>query len=61
MLKKIKSLQISGLDSLPIIEGGKGVGITNGILRVILQKLEQLALFQELTQITLTKIKNIFL
>ena len=31
MLKKIKSLQISGLDSLPIIEGGKGVGITNGI------------------------------
>lgn len=31
MLKKIKSLQISGLECLPIVEGGKGVGITNGI------------------------------
>ena len=31
MLKKIKSLSISGLECLPIVEGGKGVGITNGI------------------------------
>ncbi len=30
MLKKIKSLNISGRECLPIIEGGKGVGITNG-------------------------------
>ncbi len=31
MLKIIKSLKISGLNCLPIIEGGKGIGITNGI------------------------------
>lgn len=31
MLKKIKSSLISGLECLPIIEGGKGIGITNGI------------------------------
>ncbi|MFM7702687.1 MAG: nitronate monooxygenase, partial [Alphaproteobacteria bacterium] len=31
MIKKIKSLKISNLEVLPIIEGGKGVGITNGI------------------------------
>ena len=31
MLKKIKSLNLSGIETLPIIEGGKGVGITNGI------------------------------
>ncbi|MBU6339225.1 MAG: nitronate monooxygenase [Rickettsiales bacterium] len=31
MLKSIKSLNISGLECLPIIEGGKGVGITNGV------------------------------
>ena len=30
MLNKLKSLVISGLECLPIIEGGKGVGITNG-------------------------------
>lgn len=30
MLKKIKSLSISGVNCLPIIEGGKGVGITTG-------------------------------
>lgn len=30
MLKSIKSLKISGLDCLPIVEGGKGVGITTG-------------------------------
>ncbi len=30
MLKKIKSLVISNLECLPIIEGGKGIGITNG-------------------------------
>ncbi len=30
MLKKIKSFSISGIETLPIIEGGKGVGITNG-------------------------------
>jgi len=28
--KKIKSFSISGIETLPIIEGGKGVGITNG-------------------------------
>ena len=31
MLNKIKSHIISGKESLPIIEGGKGIGITNGI------------------------------
>ncbi len=31
MLKAIKSLKISGENCLPIIEGGKGIGITNGI------------------------------
>lgn len=31
MLKSIKSLSISGADCLPIIEGGKGVGITTGV------------------------------
>lgn len=31
MLKAIKSLKISNKNCLPIIEGGKGVGITNGI------------------------------
>lgn len=31
MLKSIKSLNISGLNCLPIIEGGKGVGVTNGV------------------------------
>ena len=31
MLKAIKSLNISGENCLPIIEGGKGIGITNGI------------------------------
>jgi len=31
LIKKIKSLKISNLEVLPIIEGGKGVGITNGI------------------------------
>jgi nitronate monooxygenase len=31
LLKKIKSLDISGLNCLPIVEGGKGVGITTGI------------------------------
>lgn len=31
MLKSIKSLNISGANCLPIVEGGKGVGITNGI------------------------------
>ena len=30
MLKKIKSLNLSGRECLPIIEGGKGVGITTG-------------------------------
>jgi nitronate monooxygenase len=30
LLKKIKSFSISGIETLPIIEGGKGVGITNG-------------------------------
>jgi hypothetical protein len=30
LLKSIKSLNISGLECLPIIEGGKGIGITNG-------------------------------
>lgn len=30
MLNKLKSLVVSGLECLPIIEGGKGVGITNG-------------------------------
>ena len=30
MQKKIKSFSISGIETLPIIEGGKGVGITNG-------------------------------
>ena len=31
MLKVIKSLEISGKNCLPIIEGGKGIGITNGV------------------------------
>jgi NAD(P)H-dependent flavin oxidoreductase YrpB (nitropropane dioxygenase family) len=31
LFKKIKSLNISGLECLPIVEGGKGIGITNGI------------------------------
>lgn len=31
MLKSIKSLNISGLECLPIVEGGKGVGVTNGV------------------------------
>ena len=31
MLKSIKSLNISGVNCLPIVEGGKGIGITNGI------------------------------
>ena len=31
MLKNIKSFSISGIETLPIIEGGKGVGITNGV------------------------------
>lgn len=31
MIKKIKSIIISGIETLPIVEGGKGVGITNGI------------------------------
>ncbi len=31
MLKKIKSYSISGAETLPIVEGGKGVGITTGI------------------------------
>ena len=31
VLKKIKSLDISGSSCLPIIEGGKGVGITTGV------------------------------
>ena len=31
MLKTIKSLLLSGIETLPIVEGGKGVGITNGI------------------------------
>lgn len=31
MLNKIKSLDISGVNCLPIIEGGKGVGITTGV------------------------------
>ena len=31
MLKKIKSYTISGKECLPIIEGGKGIGVTNGI------------------------------
>jgi nitronate monooxygenase len=31
LLKKIKSFSISGIETLPIIEGGKGVGITNGV------------------------------
>ncbi len=30
MLKKIKSFSISNLECLPIVEGGKGIGITNG-------------------------------
>jgi len=30
LLNKLKSLVVSGLECLPIIEGGKGVGITNG-------------------------------
>jgi len=30
LLKKIKSLNLSGRECLPIIEGGKGVGITTG-------------------------------
>lgn len=31
MLKSIKSRLISGQECLPIIEGGKGIGVTNGI------------------------------
>lgn len=31
MLKAIKNYKISGIDCLPIIEGGKGIGITNGV------------------------------
>lgn len=31
MLNKIKSLKVSGLECLPIVEGGKGVGVTTGI------------------------------
>ena len=31
MLKSIKSYNISGADCLPIIEGGKGVGVTTGV------------------------------
>ena len=31
MLHKIKSFKVSGLECLPIIEGGKGVGITTGV------------------------------
>ena len=31
LLKVIKSLKISGKNCLPIIEGGKGIGITNGV------------------------------
>ncbi len=31
MLKTIKNFKISGIDCLPIIEGGKGIGITNGV------------------------------
>lgn len=31
MLKSIKSLNVSGVETLPIIEGGKGVGITTGV------------------------------
>ena len=30
MLNKLKSLIISGIECLPVVEGGKGVGITNG-------------------------------
>ena len=30
MIKELKSLIISGVECLPIVEGGKGVGITNG-------------------------------
>ncbi|MBM5782553.1 MAG: nitronate monooxygenase, partial [Pelagibacterales bacterium] len=30
-MKNIKSFHISGIETLPIIEGGKGVGVTNGI------------------------------
>lgn len=31
MHKSIKSLKISGFDCLPIVEGGKGIGITTGV------------------------------
>lgn len=31
MIKLINSLKVSGINCLPIIEGGKGIGITNGI------------------------------
>jgi len=31
LLKKIKSFLVSGVETLPIIEGGKGVGITTGM------------------------------
>lgn len=31
MQKKLKSYSISGIETLPIVEGGKGVGITTGI------------------------------
>jgi nitronate monooxygenase len=31
LLKKIQNFKISGIDCLPIIEGGKGIGITNGV------------------------------
>lgn len=30
MLKNLKSYNISGAETLPIIEGGKGIGVTNG-------------------------------
>jgi nitronate monooxygenase len=31
LLKKIKNFKISGIDCLPIIEGGKGIGVTDGV------------------------------
>lgn len=31
MLLKLKKIHLSGADVLPIIEGGKGVGVTNGV------------------------------
>ena len=30
-MHKIKSFKVSGIDCLPIVEGGKGVGITTGV------------------------------